>query len=167
MPIVYLGLGTNLGDREANLRRALDSIREFARLDALSSVYLSEPVGYTDQPDFWNMVVRIETDLDPDALLGALEEIEREVGREPSFRNAPRLLDIDILLYGGEVIDRPGLRVPHPRLLERAFVLLPLVELDEDLTLPGRGIVLSEHLSRATGLERAEAIISGYDLLGD
>jgi len=165
MPIVYLGFGTNLGDREANLRQALRALRDVARIDAISSIYLSEPVGYRDQPDFWNLVVRVETELEPVELLAMLKGIERDLGRRVSFRNAPRTLDIDILLYDDVVVDAPGLTIPHPRMLERAFVLKPLLELDPELRFPGSGIVLKEHLQRAEGLERAEPIGSGEQLL--
>lgn len=166
MPLAYLGFGTNLGDREENLRHAFRALRAFARIDAISSIYQSEPVGFREQPDFWNLVVRIETELEPEALLAALKGIERELGRRAAFRNAPRTLDIDILLYGAEVIQAPGLTVPHPRMLERAFVLRPLLELDPGLHLPGSGLELLNHLSEAEGLERAEPIGPGDHLLG-
>lgn len=166
MPLVYLGFGTNLGDREENLRNALRALRAFARIDAISSIYLSEPVGFREQPDFWNLVVKIETELDPEALLVALKEVERELGRRAAFRNAPRTLDIDILLFGAEVIRTPELTVPHPRMLERAFVLRPLLELEPELRLPGSDLDLRSHLLQAKGLERAEPIGPGDQLLG-
>lgn len=167
MPIVYLGFGTNLGDRAENLRRALHALSGFARIDAISSIYLSEPVGYREQPDYWNLVARIETELEPEPLLAALKGIERELGRRVAFRNAPRTLDIDILLYDDVILQTPLLTVPHPRMLERAFVLRPLLELDPELRLPGSGISLREHLLQAGELERAEPIGPGEQLLGE
>lgn len=166
MPLVYLGFGANLGDREENLRQAFRALRAFARIDAISSIYLSEPVGYREQPDFWNLVARVETELEPEPLLEALKGIERELGRSVAFRNAPRTLDIDILLYDDAVLQTPGLTIPHPRMLERAFVLRPLLELEPELRLPGSGIVLREHLQRVGELERAEPIGPGDQLLG-
>jgi 2-amino-4-hydroxy-6-hydroxymethyldihydropteridine diphosphokinase len=167
MAVVYLGLGTNLGDRGANLRRALRSLSTFAEIEAVSSVYETEPVGFREQPDFWNLVVRIRTALPPAALLAAVKEIERELGRQPSFRNAPRVIDLDLLLYDGQTISTPDLTIPHPRLLERAFVLRPLVEIGPELRHPGTNRKLSDHLAEATGLERAEPIFPGEELLGD
>ncbi len=151
MPTVYLGLGTNLGDRESNLREALRRLAELVRIEAVSSVYESEPVGFRAQPDFWNLVVRVHTELGPRALLVAIQEIERAMGRRPSFRNAPRVIDIDILLYDDVQLDLPELTIPHPRMLERAFVLVPLAELAPDLELPGLGIVAE--LARIAGTD--------------
>src|SRR5512134_1279276 len=94
---------------------------------AVSSIYESDPVGYTDQPRFWNIVVQVETDLSPRALLECLIGIEQEMGRERSFRNAPRNIDLDILLHDDVVMDEPGLNIPHPRIAQRAFVLKPLL----------------------------------------
>lgn len=139
MATAYLGLGTNLGDRDANLAAALELLDERVGIDAVSSVYESEPVGYTAQPKFLNLVARIRTKLAPRDLLEALQEIERELGRERHFRNAPRVIDVDLLLYDDEVLEEPGLTVPHPRMLERDFVLRPLVELDPELRHPIRG----------------------------
>jgi 2-amino-4-hydroxy-6-hydroxymethyldihydropteridine diphosphokinase len=165
--MVFLGLGTNLGDRGANLRHALRSLLAFAEIEAVSSVYESEPVGFHEQPDFWNLVVRIQTDLSPTALLAAVKQIEHELGRQPSFRNAPRVIDLDLLLYAGETVASPELTLPHPRLLERGFVLRPLVELEPELRHPGTNKKLSDHLAEATGLERAVPIFPGKDILGD
>ncbi|HEX7092016.1 MAG TPA: 2-amino-4-hydroxy-6-hydroxymethyldihydropteridine diphosphokinase [Longimicrobiales bacterium] len=165
MPTIYLGLGTNLGDRESNLREALRRLAELVRIEAVSSVYESEPVGFRAQPDFWNLVVRGQTELGPRALLGAIQEIERMMGRRPSFRNAPRVIDIDILLYDDVELDLPELSIPHPRMLERAFVLRPLAELAPGLVYPRTGRTIAEHLRSATGLERAEPLFPGARLL--
>ena len=104
-----------------------------------SSVYSSAPLGYADQPDFLNAVVRLDTALSPEDLLGQLQKIEQRHGRERPFAGAPRTLDIDMLLYGEEAIASPRLTVPHPRMHERAFVLKPLLELDSAITVPGKG----------------------------
>jgi 2-amino-4-hydroxy-6-hydroxymethyldihydropteridine diphosphokinase len=140
----YIGLGSNLGDREAFLRRAVDLLRAEPEIDvtAVSSVRETDPVGLVDQPRFLNAVARIETDLAPQELLDRMLAAERELGRRrdgPRF--GPRTIDLDLLLYGDEEIDEPGLVVPHPRLAERRFVLEPLYELDPGLVVPGRGRV--------------------------
>jgi 2-amino-4-hydroxy-6-hydroxymethyldihydropteridine diphosphokinase len=109
------------------------------RLDAVSSLYRSAPVGHVDQPDFINAVAAIATTLSPRALLEALLEIEVRYGRVRDFPNAPRTLDLDIILYGDAELDEPGLAIPHPRMHERAFVLIPLSEIAPDATIPGRG----------------------------
>jgi len=166
MPTVFLGLGTNLGDREANLRAALRRLREVVRIEAVSFVYGSEPVGYRAQPDFWNLVVRAGTQLEPLALLGAVRGIERALGRKPSFRNAPRVIDIDLLLYDDVQIDLPELTLPHPRMLERAFVLKPLMELAPDVVHPRTRRTIREHAAGAGQLERAEPLFPGERLLG-
>jgi len=161
VPIAYLGLGTNLGDRGENLRRALRALRRVGTIEAISSVYESEPVGYRDQPDFWNMAVRIRTGLSPHALLAAVKSIECELGRVPSFRNAPRPIDVDILLYDERVVSGPDLAIPHPRLLERVFAMRPLVELDPEVRHPCTGRRIRDHLTEAPALERAEPIFTG------
>jgi 2-amino-4-hydroxy-6-hydroxymethyldihydropteridine diphosphokinase len=146
-PIVraYIGLGGNLGDVSATLERAsaaLDALPG-TRLVARSSIYRSPPWGVTDQPSFLNAVAAIDTLLDADTLLAELLRIEREAGREriAALRWGPRILDLDLLLYADAVIDRPGLRVPHPHLHERAFVVLPLAEVAPDAVVPGHGRV--------------------------
>jgi 2-amino-4-hydroxy-6-hydroxymethyldihydropteridine diphosphokinase len=145
MATAYLGLGSNLGDRDGNLARALQLLDARVGIDAVSSVYESEPVGYTAQPEFLNLVARTETELGPGDLLEALQAVERALGRERHFRNAPRVIDVDLLLYDQQVLDEPGLEVPHPRMLERDFVLRPLVELKPDLRHPTAGL-LAERL---------------------
>jgi len=134
----YVGIGANLGDREAVIRRAAELIGA----SRLSTIRETEPWGYADQPHFLNAVAELETDLPPRALLDRLLEVERELGRtrsEPRF--GPRTIDLDLLLYGRETVNEPGLRVPHPRLHERRFALEPLAELDPGLEVPGRGPV--------------------------
>ena len=144
MPLVYVGLGSNLGDREQTIRGALARIEADPQIDvvAVSSLRETDPVGYNDQPKFVNGAAALRTQLSPKALLERLLQIERELGRERSGpRYGPRTIDVDLLLYGSEEVDEPGLRIPHPRLAEREFVLEPLAELDSDLEVPGRGSV--------------------------
>lgn len=141
MATAYLGLGGNLGDRDASLARALELLEEHLGIDAVSSVYESEPVGYTAQPEFLNMVVRVQTALSPRDLLEVLHGVEHVLGRERHFRNAPRVIDVDLLLYDGQMLDEPGLTIPHPRMLERDFVLRPLVEMDPELRHPTAGLL--------------------------
>jgi 2-amino-4-hydroxy-6-hydroxymethyldihydropteridine diphosphokinase len=141
--IAYVGLGSNLGDRKENIRRALEQLGELGTVRA-SSIRETDPVGITDQPRFLNAVAEIETDLTARELLDRLLAIELEVGRDRAggVRWGPRAIDLDLLLYGNQTIEEPGLTVPHPRLAERDFVLEPLHELDPELALPdGRRII--------------------------
>jgi len=141
MPRAFVGLGANLGDPRGQIRAALVSLEKIpaTRLAGHSSFYRSAPIGYAEQPDFVNAVARLETALAPRALLDALLEIERSLGRNRSFANAPRTLDLDLLLYGEAVISESGMHVPHPRMHTRAFVLAPLAELAPGLEIPGHG----------------------------
>ena len=129
--IVYLGLGTNLGERQENLRKALRMLQDGngLRLLRCSQVYETEPWGGIEQPSFLNCVAEGATTLDPEALLTLCKGVEERVGRVPGVRWGPRLIDVDILLYGREVVDLPHLEIPHPRLHLRAFALVPLAEL--------------------------------------
>ena len=141
MTRAYVGLGANLGDREGSLRAAVDALAALpgVRVAAVSSFRDTAPVGYVDQPRFLNGAVALDTTLGARELLDALLEVERSLGRtREGPRYGPRTIDLDLLLYGDETIDEPGLRVPHPRLSERAFVLEPLAELDPGLVVPGR-----------------------------
>jgi 2-amino-4-hydroxy-6-hydroxymethyldihydropteridine diphosphokinase len=133
---VYIALGTNLGDRLTNLRAALRSLPTAVTVIDESPVYETPPWGYEDQPAFLNMVVKAETDLEPEPLLTYLKQIEAELGREQNFRWGPRLIDLDILFYDDLVIDTPPLVIPHPRLHERAFVLVPLADIAPGLKHP-------------------------------
>jgi 2-amino-4-hydroxy-6-hydroxymethyldihydropteridine diphosphokinase len=152
---VWLGLGTNLGDRAANLGAAIGALDRVVTVDALSSVYETAPFGHADQPLFWNMAVRARTALPPLALLHLLKPLERALGRVPSFPMGPRLIDIDILLYDDVVLDSPELTLPHAGLCERAFVLVPLLELEPSLRDPRTGVRLADCAAAAdrTGLE--------------
>jgi len=145
----YVGLGANLGDRSAMLRAALEQLdaEPGVRVVAVSTVRETEPVGYLDQPQFLNAAAAIDTDLPPRELLDRLLGIERRLGRtREGPRFGPRTIDLDLLLYGEERVDEPGLAVPHPRLHERLFVLEPLSDLDATLIVPGKG-PLSEILA--------------------
>ncbi len=137
MKRVYLSLGTNVGDRERLLEEALKRLAEAGlRLRRVSSVYETEPLGRRDQPWFLNLVVEADTDLFPRMLLMRIQRVERELGRRRLAREAPRTIDIDVLLYGDAVIHPPELQIPHPRLPDRRFVLEPLAELAPDLRHP-------------------------------
>ncbi|MBI2758042.1 MAG: 2-amino-4-hydroxy-6-hydroxymethyldihydropteridine diphosphokinase [Chloroflexi bacterium] len=136
MPTVYLALGTNLGDRLANLNTAIDLLSRSTVLGQRSSIYETPPWGYTDQPAFLNMAVKCETDLDAESLLKRLKQVEVQVGREQSFRWGPRQIDIDILFYDDLVLESESLTIPHPRLHERAFVLVPLADIAPDYVHP-------------------------------
>jgi 2-amino-4-hydroxy-6-hydroxymethyldihydropteridine diphosphokinase len=140
----FVGLGSNVGDREDWLRRAVELLREEHELEvvAVSSVRETEPVGYVDQRHFLNAAVEVKTSLPPRALLDRLLAVEQALGRRrdgPRF--GPRTIDLDLLLYGDKRVDEPGLTVPHPRLAERRFALEPLYELDSALVVPGHGAV--------------------------
>jgi 2-amino-4-hydroxy-6-hydroxymethyldihydropteridine diphosphokinase len=140
----YVGLGANLGDREATLERAVELLEQRPGVEvvAVSSFRETDPVGYLDQPRFLNGAVAIETSLAPADLLDELLAVEQELGRvREGPRYGPRTVDLDLLLVDGLVLDEPGLTVPHPRLHERAFALEPLAELDPALVVPGRGPV--------------------------
>ena len=170
MTRAFLGLGANLGNREGNLRMALRLLATRCRVVAVSSLYRSEAVvveGAPPGPDYLNAACEIETDLPPRALLAFCKQIEHEIGRRPAERWAPRPIDIDILLYGEAAIDQPELSVPHPRLAERAFVLVPLAELAPDAALPGSGALVDElaadcdmgGLEHLAGPEWADSIV--------
>ena len=148
---VYLSLGTNLGSRLDNLKHALENLTEFCQVVAASSVYETDPWGFEDQPIFYNQVVKIETVLEPIPLLQEIKKIELEMGRVPTFQYGPRLIDIDILIYDELVINSPELKIPHPQMKSRAFVLTPLAEIAPDLVLPGEKVDI-ETLNREIGL---------------
>jgi 2-amino-4-hydroxy-6-hydroxymethyldihydropteridine diphosphokinase len=141
--LAYVGLGANLGPREITLLRAVDLLAdtEGVEVRAVSQLRETEPVGVVDQPLFLNGAVVLDTSLSPRELLHRLLEIERELGRVRDVRWGPRVVDLDLLVYGDRQIDEPGLRVPHPRLHERRFALEPLAELDPELDVPGLGRV--------------------------
>lgn len=134
----YIGIGSNIGNRQANIKRALDLLNsnENIEVSAVSSLVETAPVGYTEQPNFINAAAELYTNLTPRELLNTLLAIENQMGRTREVRWGPRVIDLDLLLYNNEHINEDGLQVPHPRIMERAFVLLPLAEIAPELILP-------------------------------
>jgi 2-amino-4-hydroxy-6-hydroxymethyldihydropteridine diphosphokinase len=145
----FIGLGSNLGDREATIRLALDDLARLpeSKLTRASSLYDTEPMGESRQPRFLNAVAELETELSPARLLWNLKLVEKRLGRVRTTRWGPRTIDLDLLLYGDEVVSEPGLEVPHPEMLKRSFVLVPLVELEPACVHPVTGQTLLHHLS--------------------
>ena len=141
MTIAYIGIGSNLEDPRAQVLRAFDELSHLpdTRVTARSSLYRTAPIGYAAQPDFINAVAALDTQLPAEALLHELQAVETRHHRARSLPNAPRTLDLDLLLYGDARIDQPGLSVPHPRMHERAFVLQPLIEIAPQVQIPQRG----------------------------
>ena len=156
---VYLGLGSNLGDRQQNLIAALAKLGPEVRVDAVSSLYETDPVGPQDQQDFYNAVCRASTNLEPRELLAMAKQVERDVGRTEGPRWGPRVIDIDILLYGDATVDEPELHIPHQEMTNRAFVLVPLAELAANVAHPAGGRTIAELL--------ASVDASGVRLLSD
>ncbi len=156
----HLGLGTNLGSREENLSRALQSLTasKVVQIVRSSSIYETAPWGYTDQPSFLNCAVEIRTELTPVELLELAKRIEIDLGRQSNFRYGPRLIDIDILLYGNETVHltQPDLQIPHPRMAERAFVLVPLSEIAPEITHPTLHISLTHLTEQVEGKEEVK-----------
>lgn len=151
MHIVYLSLGSNVGDRETNLQAAIAALSPAGvRVDRVSSIYETEPVDYQDQPWFLNCVVEAETDMQPQPLLQALRAIESQMGSKKEFAKGPRKIDLDILLYGSETIETPELQIPHRRMLLRRFVLAPLAELVPTLKHPTWNATAAELLGRCS-----------------
>jgi 2-amino-4-hydroxy-6-hydroxymethyldihydropteridine diphosphokinase len=149
MKTIYLSLGSNVGDRKTNLRAAIAALADAAvRVTRVSSFYETEPVDFLEQPWFLNCVVEAETELEPLALLRALREIESRMGNKKTIAKGPRLIDMDILLFGHETIDTPELQVPHPRMTERRFVLVPLAEIAPKLQHPSWSASVAELLAR-------------------
>jgi 2-amino-4-hydroxy-6-hydroxymethyldihydropteridine diphosphokinase len=155
---LYLALGTNLWDRQANLLEAMRAMPPAVRVLRASPVYETEPWGFADQPCFFNQVIQAETDLAPEDLLAYLKRLEVELGRIPNFCNGPRLIDLDILLYNEQQVCLPGLIIPHPRMSERNFVLAPLADLAPDLRIPGINQSVKELLAAlsADGIKRID-----------
>jgi 2-amino-4-hydroxy-6-hydroxymethyldihydropteridine diphosphokinase len=136
MTSAYISMGSNLGDRQANILTATRLLSDNAKILIISSIYETEPEGYKKQPDFLNCVVNVEVETDAPTLLTKLKNIEERMGREQSFKNAARIIDLDLLFFNQDIIREPDLEVPHPRLLERSFVLVPMVEIAAGFTHP-------------------------------
>lgn len=147
MSVAYLALGANLGDRLAAIDGAVAALASLGEMTAVSSIYETDPVGHLDQPPFLNAAARVRTDLRPILLLRGLHQIERAGGRNRTFRNAPRTLDLDLLLYDDLTLATPELTVPHPRMTDRAFVLAPLAEIAPALLHPTAGRTIAELLA--------------------
>ena len=150
----YLGLGSNLGDRAANIRKALSLLAVETTLTRVSSLYETEPWGHEAQPRFLNAACRVETMMPPLELLGLLQCIEKEVGRQPTFPLGPRVIDVDILLYGQESVETVEVVVPHAGLAERAFVLVPLAEIAREVRHPVLGVSIGQLLESVSGKEK-------------
>ena len=165
MATVYLGLGANLGNREANLRMALRGLARMGRVEAVAALYETEPLGGPPgQPSFYNAACRLETGLEPRPLLRFLQNLEQEIGRRPGGPTwGPRPIDLDILLYEERVLEEEGLTIPHPRLAQRAFVLAPLADVAAEVRHPLLGKTIAELLA-AVGLEGVRRIAgAGWD----
>jgi len=154
--IVYLALGSNLGNRLANLKQAVAAFSPQMEVKAKSHVYETPPWGYEDQPRFLNQVIKVTTYLEPEPLLKHIKRLEVTLGRKASFQNGPRLIDIDILFYDDLILNTASLVIPHPRLHERGFVLLPLMDIDPDLVHPANQKSVREMLalSDVGGIEK-------------
>lgn len=155
---IYLGLGSNLGDRMGNLKSAVEKLSRKVTIKKISSAYETEPLYNTEQPMFLNAVIKGVTALEPPELLSFVKEIESDLGRQPAFRNAPRIIDIDILFYGDRVIQTEELTIPHPRIVERAFVLVPLAEIAPRVVHPQLNRKVSELLSEVEGRDGVRRI---------
>lgn len=156
----YIALGSNIGNREANLELALDLMEANPHIGvkAVSSRYLTEPWGNAQQADFFNQVGWIETDLSPRELLAYLQEIEIKMGRQPSEKWGPRIIDLDIILYGQEIVQETDLIIPHPYAQQRLFVLIPLQEINPEIVFPDSGMDIREVLIRVIGREEKQII---------
>jgi 2-amino-4-hydroxy-6-hydroxymethyldihydropteridine diphosphokinase len=163
---VYIGLGSNQGDQQGNLRRAVEAVARLpdTRVVEVSSIYKTEPVGKTGQPEFLNLAAELETGLEPGRLLESLLKIEETLGRRRGERWGPRTIDLDILYFGQRIVGQPDLIIPHPRAHQRAFVLEPLAELAPELVDPVTGKTIAEMLAgmdrRGQGVEKAAGLPS-------
>lgn len=158
MARVFVGIGSNLGDKEGNIRNAINLMKGKCRILKLSSLYETEPVGYENQDWFLNCVAEIETKLNPNELLEFLQSIEKKLGRVKTIKNGPRIIDLDILFYGDKIIKEDSLTVPHPRLHERLFVLEPLKEIAPEIVHPVLGKSIREFHSALDGKEAVKLV---------
>lgn len=161
MSEVYLGLGSNVGDKRGYLRRAVGLLESECLVRAISSFFSTEPVGYREQEWFLNCAARVETERSPQELLEVIQRIEAQLGRERTIPNGPRTIDIDILLFDGLVIDSGDLTIPHPRMHERGFVLEPLAEIAANVVHPVLGVTIGELLGKMPATHRVEVTPDG------
>lgn len=157
--LVYLGLGSNLGDRKKNLQAAREILAKTERILQQSSLYQTAPWGYSEQPEFINQVIAIETELSPTHLLRLLKRIEKIIGRKKTFRYGPRVIDLDILLYDHRIVHTKLLDIPHPKLIERAFVLVPLAEIAPELVHPGNGKTIRQLMEALEDIESVKKCV--------
>ena len=155
---LFLGLGSNLGDRKAHLRRALDLLAVQLTLENVSSLYETDPVGYLAQPRFLNAVCQATTRADPETVLSWAKEVEQTLSRRPAAHDGPRTADVDLLLYGSLVLDTPRLTLPHPRLAQRAFVLVPFSEIAPAVAHPVLQRSIQELLATVEGREGVRSV---------
>jgi 2-amino-4-hydroxy-6-hydroxymethyldihydropteridine diphosphokinase len=167
MTVAAIALGANLGDRLATLRAAIERISRLGTVITISSVYETDPVGYLDQPAFYNAVLLLETSLAAEVVMRELLTIEADLGRIRTFANAPRAIDLDLLLYGDEIRHTPALNLPHPRMHERAFVMVPLAEIAPEMIHPRLGMRVDELLELIPEDGGVRVTFPGVDLPGE
>ncbi len=161
MTLIYLGLGSNLGDRKENLEKAIEYLSEKIKILRLSSIYETDPEGFKEQPKFLNMVISTNTKLKPLQLLQFVKNVESVIGRVPTFPNGPRLVDIDILFYDKEIIESHDLTIPHRGLVSRAFVLVPMAEIAPDFVHPGNRKSIKSLLAELGKMEGVKKLENG------
>lgn len=156
----YLGLGSNIGNSVETLEQALHLLNASSHIEVTtqSSIYRTNPIGYVEQPDFYNLVAEVKTSLSPKALLSTILQVEQELQRVRTIRWGPRTMDIDILLYGDSIIHQPQLHIPHPRMMERGFVLVPLYEIAGDLSIPGVEGSLKDRIKKLLPEQKVEKL---------
>jgi len=156
MSVVYIGLGSNIGDKQGNITNALCLISKICKVKKKSHVYITEPVGNIEQDWFLNCVVEIETEIEPKQLLSSFKSIERKLGRAKNVKNGPRIIDIDILFYGNNIVNTKNLVIPHPLLHERLFVLQPMIDLNPDFIHPVLKKSIQELYKNHPGKEKVQ-----------
>jgi 2-amino-4-hydroxy-6-hydroxymethyldihydropteridine diphosphokinase len=159
--IVFLALGSNLGEREENLESAISALQAQGELLAKSRIYETEPVGYEDQPAFLNQVCKVAMKYSPTELLEVTQRIERELGRKPTFPSGPRIIDIDVLFYGERIIHTTNVDIPHPKIPERRFVLVPMCDIAPNLIHPELGKSMRELVDESTDTHWVRPIDGG------